>query len=277
MLLRLTLPALLLGALAARPAAQDALDRELLRSYFAVCDADGNGWLSFRECRDSLSLDRAAFASFDSNVDYRVDPEEFSVNYAEVTRRVGVLPVPRTAAEKVVDLPRGPSQLLAAYDRDGDSALQLSELMQLFDDYGRKDLPLDTAMANLDVNGDNSLAGSELERASRLLSSLAVAGRPTGEVALTPGSIDELFGRTSARPITIDASRQPPLIVGPVLPFRRLDLNGDGGIELDDLFALMSPLKLTPSLGAIHAALDLNEDGRLDRDELAASFGVLPR
>jgi Ca2+-binding EF-hand superfamily protein len=272
MLTRLLLPALLAASVAGGP--QDALDRELLRSYFATCDSDGNGWLSYRECRDSLALDRAGFSAFDRDGDYRVSTDEFEANYAEVTQRVGSLLIPVAAKAPKLDLPRGPKQLLAAYDRNGDAALQPSELMLLFEEYGREDLPVETAMANLDENGDKGLSGTELERASRLLSSLYAAGRPSGEPATVYSSIDQLFGRTIERPPAIDASRQPPLILGPVLPFRRLDLDADGGIELDDLYRLMTPITPSFSIGAIHAGLDPNEDGRIDREELAAALGL---
>lgn len=272
MLTRFVLPALLAASLSGRP--QDALDRELLRTYFATCDTDGNGWLSYRECRNSLSLDRAGFASFDQDVDYRISTSEFESNYSEVASRAGALLVPVAGSAPKLALPRMPKQLLVAYDRDGDGALQPSELMLLFEEYGREDLPVETAMDNLDDNGDNGLSGAELERASRLLASLYAVGLPSDEPRTVFSSLDQLFGRTIERPAAIDASRQPPLIVGPVLPFRRLDLDADGGIELDDLYRLMTPVTPGFSIGAIHAGLDPNEDGRIDRAELALALGL---
>ena len=272
MLTRLLLPALTAALLGALP--QDPVDRELLGTYFATVDADGNGWLSYRECRDSLALDREAYASFDADADFRVSLEEFEKSYVEVTRRVGSLLVPQAVTERKVDLPRGPLQLLAAYDRDGDDALQTSELMQLFDEYGLQKVPIETAMANLDENSDRSLSGAELERASRLLQSLYAAGILGNGELPSYASVDELFGRTVERPAAIDASRQPPLIVGPVLTFRRLDLDGDGGIEISDLYRLLTPVTPSFSIGAIHAGLDTDENGRIDRAELAAAFGL---
>lgn len=269
--LRCLLPALLAAAPAVRP--QDAIDRELLRSYFSTCDSDGNGWLSYRECRNSLSLDRAGFGEFDRDQDLRVSGEEFEANYAEVARRAGTLLVPVTVSSTKVDPPRGTKQILASFDRDGDGALQKSEILLLFEEYGQKQLPLETAMANLDSDGSGSLSGAELERATRVLLSLSSA-RPASGPTTQLASIDQLFGRTIERPAAIDASRQPPLIIGPVLPFRRLDLNADGGIELDDLYRLMTPVTPSFSIGAIHAGLDLDEDGRIDRIELAKVLGL---
>jgi Ca2+-binding EF-hand superfamily protein len=270
------LPPALLAAVLAAPAArpQDAIDRELLKGYFATCDADGNGWLSFRECRDSLSLDRAGFAEFDRDLDLRVSVEEFEANYDLVARRAGAILVPVAADRAKLDPPRSSKSILATFDRNGDGALQKSELAALFEAHGRKDLPIDTALDNLDVDGNDSLSGAELERASRLLVSLSTSARPSGDPAALYGSLDQLFGRVVERPAAIDASRQPPLIVGPVLPFRRLDLDADGGIEIDDLYRLMTPVTPSFSIGAIHAGLDPDEDGRIDRAELALALGL---
>jgi Ca2+-binding EF-hand superfamily protein len=277
MITRSSMLAVLLSSMAVLPASQDAVDMELLRSYFGVCDSDGSGWMSYREGRESLALDRPAYQKFDVNEDGRVDLEEFSANYVEVTRRVGVLPTPRSATEQPVDLPRLPTQILTAYDADSDGALQLSELIKLLSDYGREDLPSEIAMTNLDTNGDGGLNGAELERASRLLASLTAAGRPTVSTEPPPKSIDELFGRSVERPASIDTSRQPPLIVGPVLPFRRLNLDAKGGISMEDLYGLLSPATMKPSVGAIHASLDLDENGVIDRKELATALGMQGR
>jgi len=135
-------------------------------------------------------------------------------------------------------------------------------------------VPIETAMANLDENSDRSLSGAELERASRLLQSLYAAGILGNGELPSYASVDELFGRTVERPAAIDASRQPPLIAGPVLTFRRLDLDGDGGIEISDLYRLLTPVTPSFSIGAIHAGLDTDENGSIDRAELAAAFGL---
>lgn len=272
MLTRCLLSALFAAAPAAEP--QDAIDRELIKGYFTTCDTDGNGWLSYRECRDSLSLDRAGFAEFDRDLDLRVDAAEFEASFDGVSRRAGAILVPVAAGKTRLEPPRDSRSILATFDRNGDGALQKSELPALFEAYGRKELPIDTAMDNLDVDGNDSLSGAELERASRVLHSLSGAARPAGDLAALYGSLDQLFGRVVERPAAIDASRQPPLIVGPVLPFRRLDLDADGGIEIDDLYRLMTPVTPSFSVGAIHAGLDANEDGRIDRLELAAALGL---
>jgi Ca2+-binding EF-hand superfamily protein len=272
MLTRCLLSALFAAAPAAPP--QDAIDRELIKGYFATCDADGNGWLSYRECRDSLSLDRAGFAEFDRDQDLRVDAAEFEAGFDGVSHRAGAILVPVATGKTRLEPPRDSRSILATFDRNGDGALQKSELPALFEAYGRRELAIDTAMDNLDVDGNDSLSGAELERAARVLRSLSVAARPAGDLATLYSSLDQLFGHVVERPAAIDASRQPPLIVGPVLPFRRLDLDADGGIEIDDLYRLMTPVTPNFSVGAIHAGLDANEDGRIDRLELAAALGL---
>ena len=63
------------------------------------------------------------------------------------------------------------------------------------------------------------------------------------------------------------------MIVGPVSPFRRLDLDNDGLITLEELERLRRPQTLTVRVAAVLAALDENEDGALSRDELIRAMG----
>lgn len=269
-----TLAATLLLAAAPAPRAQDGVGLEVVRSYFAICDRDANGWVSYREARDSLEIDRLAFARLDRDRDGRVDFEEFRAHYAAVAERLGALPIPRREEEIGRDLPRQPSQILAAYDADGSGALEESELSALIRDYGRAKLPVETALQNLDQDGDARLRGNELELLSRLLATLHVIGGRREPQVEPPRSIDELFGTVVPRALAVDAPTRPPLIVGPVSHFRRLDLDGDGHVELRDLEDLMRPRSSPVSLAALFATLDANEDGLLDRSELADVLGM---
>ena len=64
----------------------------------------------------------------------------------------------------------------------------------------------------------------------------------------------------------------PPQIDGPVGSFRRLDLDGDGMISLEDLRRLQSPLALPVRAAAVLAALDSDGDGELSPREFSAAL-----
>jgi len=265
---------LLLVPLAVGAAVQDAPSREEVRSYFLICDRDGNGWISYREARDSLGLDRDDFATFDTDRDGRVTLQEFRARYAAIADKVGLLPRPRAARAQVIDLPRAPQQILTAYDTGGDGAVDEGELETLLYDYGRGEIAADLALTKLDQNGDSCLRDGELELLSRLLATLHVAGSAGTTREAPPTTVSELFGQAVERPGGLDRAPQPPMIVGPVPVFRRLDFDDDGGIEIGDLRELLSPLQLDVSLAAIHATLDRDEDGRLDVDEIEIALGA---
>ncbi len=252
---------------------QDA-NPEILRSYFAACDQDGNGWISFRESHDSLELDRVGYARLDTDRDGRVVLEEFSVHLAQLADRVGSLPLPRVAQDQARDVPRKPTLILAAYDRGGDGALEEAELSKLLEDYRRARPGALILLDRLDQDGDRRLRGSEIELLARLLASLHVIDAEDSRPASPPRSVDELFGAVIPRSKGLDALPEPALIVGPVSHFRRLDLDGDGGIELRDLLELMRPRSAAISLAALFAALDGNEDGLVDQGELSRALGM---
>lgn len=249
------------------------LAAEELRAHFATCDRDSNGWIAFREARESLGLDRAAYAEFDADRDGRIVLEEFAAGAARIVDRIGLLPRPRPPRPQSVDLPRDPLQILTAYDSGGDSALSEEELAILLFDYGRSEIPAKLALEKLDEDGDGGLRGGELELLARLLATLYVAGPNARSAAPPPSSIAELFGRPIERPGSLDQAPQAPLIVGPVPLFRRLDLDDDGGVEVGDLRELLSPLQISVSLPAIQATLDVDESGEIDADELARALG----
>ena len=245
---------------------------EVVRSYFSVCDRDTNGWVSFREARDSLEFDRVVYARLDADRDGRVDFEEFRKHYSAVSARVGTLPPPRIIRDEPRDLPRQPSQILAAYDDDSSSSLDEDELSSVLFDYGRAQLSIETALAKLDQDGDERLRGAELELLSRLLGTLHVVGPENVDLDAEPATVEELFGTVIPRGTRVDAAPQPPQIVGPVTHFRRLDLDGDGGVELRDLEELVRPARLDVRSSAVIAALDRDGDGRLSPAEFKTSL-----
>ncbi len=265
----------LLAALAgAAPQASQDSSPEVVRSYFDACDPNGDGWISYREAHDTLDLDRTGYARLDTDRDGRVVIEEFRVHLALLADRVGSLPPPRSARNSSSEMPRKPSLILASYDRGGDGSLEEEELQKLLVDYRRARPPALVLLDRLDQDGDRRLRASELELLVRWLASLHLIEADAVRPASAPRSVDELFGAVIARVRTLDPLPQPALIVGPVSHFRRLDLDGDGSIELDDLLELMRPRSAAISISALFAALDANEDGLVDPEELARALGM---
>ena len=84
--------------------------------------------------------------------------------------------------------------------------------------------------------------------------------------------VEELFGHAEPRKLAPGAAPLPPHIAGPVRPFRRLDLDDDGALELADFDGLSISAHPRVSPGAVIATLDLDGDGALSPDEFAAAF-----
>jgi Ca2+-binding EF-hand superfamily protein len=68
--------------------------RELAGKYFQIADYDRNEWISFREARDSLGVDRNRYLVYDADRDGRVTLEEFTAVSLETAKRYGVFKAP---------------------------------------------------------------------------------------------------------------------------------------------------------------------------------------
>ncbi|MBM3988314.1 MAG: hypothetical protein FJ294_10225 [Planctomycetes bacterium] len=255
--------------------------RNLQRPVFVGIDHDESGWLSYREMRDAIDVDRREFALYDRDHDGGVTSREFMLRYDELVERSGVFPLPRPRMEPTLDAPRTAEALRQAYDADTDGAFDLRELAEMVAE-GNSDDPERDAAALLraaDADGDARLAGLELLELAHVQSYARVtpvAGRADGEV-LAPKTFEELFGHVEERPASASNAELPPWIPGPVPHFRRLDLDGNGVISAEDLRRLQGSASVGTRTGAVLAALDLNEDGVIDAREFAAAFATPPR
>ncbi|MBI5431633.1 MAG: EF-hand domain-containing protein [Planctomycetes bacterium] len=241
-------------------------------TYFAACDYDQNDWISFKEGSEALGLDRLGFSVYDIDRDGRISTEEFEKRYNEVRERTGGFRPPRSkTAEKLVPS-RNAEQLRNAYDLSGDAALDLDELTKLLTEYERTQVPPDVVLEKLDRDGTDELEGQELVLFAQLLSATYTPEQAILDPDSAPKSIDALFGQVTPRDQGYNTSPQPPMIAGPVPTFRRLDLDNDGGITLDDLESLRAAMQFTVRTAAIFAALDLDQDGLLSEAEFYGSM-----
>jgi EF hand domain-containing protein len=81
---------------------RDALPPEVVElgaAYFNIADYNGDSWISYREGRESLSLDRDRFARIDKDSDGRIDAREFQEVFEMSIRKVGDFPPPKPDPE----------------------------------------------------------------------------------------------------------------------------------------------------------------------------------
>lgn len=251
------------------PAPQvDLTPAERAAQYFAIADYDANGWITFTEAQKSLGIDRAAFAVYDLDKDGRIDSVEFQTRYEGVLARGGAFSPPVKKPEVRKPARREAAELLEAYDQSPDGAIDARELKRALEDYSVKSPPADELLATLDRDATHKLELVELEALADVLSP-----KPKEEEAKPKAkSVNELFGQSVAREQHEAATQMPPHVVGPVPTFRRLDLDDDGKIEIDDLIELQRPIQLHVRVNAVFATLDRDGDGALSPEELRDSM-----
>lgn len=239
------------------------------RRWFNIADADSTTWISFREAKGSMRFDAGRFRAYDRDVDGRITFAEFT-EFIRNERALGRRVIEPIMADIDGRPPtRTAEQLRAAYDTDLDSAISQMELDRILGDYDRGGtrFDADTVLRRLDADGNGVLDVNELERMANYLMPLAIdPGQPRNP---QPGarSVGELFGT----PIDQGES-QPPRILGPIHPFRRLDVNNDGYINMEDLERLEGRSYSPVSLKSVLNTLDVNFDGRVSEREFMASI-----
>lgn len=237
------------------------------RRWFTTADADSTEWISLREARASMRFDAARFREYDGDNDGRMSFDEFKA-FIRNERRLG-----REVTAPVLARPDGPppvrdaEQLRAAYDTDLDGFLSRIEIDLMLLDYGRDQEEINSGLVirRLDLDGNGKLDIRELSRLANFLS-------PLGEDAAQPQrpgatSVNDLFGQ----PIDM-GEVNAPRIIGPVSPFRRLDVDNDGFVTIADLERLEGRSFSAVSLKSVLNTLDLNADGRLSEAEFLTSM-----
>jgi Ca2+-binding EF-hand superfamily protein len=245
-------------------------DDEQVALWFASCDTDGDGWMVYREATRALDFDRPRFQSFDADRDGRIDSTEFADYYRYRLTESGGFRPPQIKVTPTLATPRKAEQLRLAFDTNADRSISEEELAAVLEGYGRYDLVVGDLMDDADRNRDLLLDEDELEGIAALLigaAGPAVSSLPAGAVS----GIDQLFGAPAGPEVHEPGAL--PRIAGPITPYRRLDLDGDGVISLQDLESLQRPLRSPVRIGPILLALDADGDGAIDRAELRAALG----
>lgn len=235
--------------------------------YFAICDYDGDGMVSFKEAEKSLGLDREGFAAYDVDRDGLIRVGEFRRRYEAVTASGGAFLPPKGKVVPKSKLPSTPEAVLAVYDKVPDGALDSRELDQALVAMGASRFEAEGVLERLDRDGTDALERAEIEDLLELLRPGSAASRGP-----RPKSIDDLFGQIVPREIQEGSTPQPPRISGPVSSFRRLDFDADGRITAEDLLELQRPLSLPVRIAAVVAALDADRDGAISPAEFRASM-----
>jgi len=253
----------------------DALEAE----YFATADHDDDGSLTWREASASLLVDRAGYSQYDADGDGLISRDEFGARMRELLERTGVFqrPLPKDAevlpaGAEATPEPTGPTpqSIVGTYDLDVDGRLSAEEMEGAAETLGLAKLDPILLMTQLDTDGSGFVEPAELEPALALLTD--ADGLTTLPEAPPAETIEDLFGGAEEREAYLGSTPRPPVITGPVRPFRRLDLDDDGAVTTADLETLLlsSHTPLRPS--AILAGFDRDGDGRIDQDELEAAF-----
>ena len=268
----------------ASPAAQDPADEsesplfELApehvlqeEQYFGICDHDGDGVIVFAEARHSLELTRASFAVYDTDRSGDISRDEFRERYTQIIARYAGFAPPIPSALTVLPPEQTPQQMLNRWDDDSNRGLDAREVQAMLDRYDMDEYTGEQAIQLLDRNGSRRLEVSELLPLKNLVDDHTNPDWifPEEPEAMT---LIGLFGTQVPRPGLPGAVPMPPLTLGPLPHFHRLDLDRDGGISLEDLTELQTPIQISVRPSTVINVLDRDGDGKLSAAELRAAL-----
>lgn len=243
---------------------------EQIAEWHGSCDYDLNGRVSYSEAHMALGFDRARFQLYDKDRDGLFALEEFDTHYRDSLRFGNSFRLPAAAPERGRAPVRTPEQVRNAYDSDLDSFIDVEELVLIIEDYERPDLEAAQVLSGVDVDQDQLLNLDELAGLNEILNPVAI--QPIDDMLDKPKSLVELFGAEIPRGTESVGPPQPPLIIGPLPHFIRLDADGDGLISVEDLEKLLRPLQIPVRITTVLNTLDLDGDGKLSHAEMVQAL-----
>lgn len=238
------------------------------KRYFAICDYNQNGWISFEEASQALLVSRDEYFAYDVDKDGAIRLEEFVARHGTIVDTQGLFQPPIPAPNRRPVLPTPTRVWFERFDADASGGWDPAELTLAFDEVGLASEIDDDLWARFDADESGVLEAFEIEPVLGYTAGARLA------LGTTAKSLRELFGvpvPVSSGPGVVEG---PTRLVGPLPVFDRLDVDGDGVCSLADLEALEFPAALPIRPQTLIAALDGNGDGVLESSELRAAFGI---
>jgi hypothetical protein len=238
------------------------------KRYFAICDYDQNGWISFEEASQALLVSRDEFFSYDVDKDGAIKLEEFVARHGTIVASQGLFHPPIPAPNRRPELPTPTRVWFERFDADSSNGWDPAELALAFDEVGLASQIDEELWARFDADASGVLESFEIEPVLGFTAGARLA------LGTTAKSLRELFGLPVPTPPGPGVVAGPKRLVGPLPVFDRLDVDGDGVCSLADLEVLEFPAALPIRPQTLIAALDGDGDGLLSSAELRAAFGV---